>query len=382
MQRVEYCGMQMVKETVMVMQRYIFSLLAAVLLSGIPFGNLAVHAARFIPADTGVIQYFGRWDLTSAGEARTGRGAVYLRVGFTGTSLRIRLKDTKNWWRYTIDGREYTKFKPRMEECLLAKDLLPGRHQLFLVRCTEGEFGISQFTGLVVDDGAELFTAGPASSRRIEVIGDSISAGAMNDGPAGLSYRTREDGSVSFAPELARRLQAEWSVVAKSGEGIIHNYTEDVTKYHIHTQDTYERTFYTRTQPVWKPVRFAPQVVLINMGANDFSDPMHRPAEKSFITGYKHLIRLVRVMNPEAVILGVEPVPMQIGPEAGQWVRKAIEAMRTAGDEKLYFIPININGPLLQPEDYVGDGMHPTVAGSKKIAAYLQGCIAEIMGWK
>lgn len=355
-------------------------LLAVVSWTGMP-GEI-VYADRFIPADTEAIQYFGRWDMTAPGQVRTGRGAVYLRVDFTGTFLKLRLKDTQNWWRYTIDGKEYTKFKPQAEETLLADNLPPGRHQLFLIRCTEGRFGVSVLEGLDIDDQAEVMKAAAPSERRIEIVGDSIAAGAMNDGPQGLSYLNKEDGSVAFAPELARQLGAEWSVVAKSGEGVVHNYEESWPANGIHTQDTYGRTFYTEAKPVWNSGQFPPQVILITMGTNDFSDADRKPTQQSFVAGYEEIIRVVRHMNPDAVIIGVEPVPVMIGPDAGIWVRQAVEAMCSAGDKKLYFIPVNVNGPLLQDTDYVGDGTHPTVAGARKIADYLRGPVAAIMGWE
>ena len=338
-------------------------------------------AQKLVPADAGAIQYLGRWDLAVPGIARTGRGAVYLRVDFSGTSLRACLQDRQNWWRYTIDGREYTKFKPQSDETLLADGLPPGRHQLLLVRCTEGRYGVSTLSGLKLDDDGELLPAAPASSRRMEIIGDSIAAGAKNDGPQGVSYLNREDGSRSFAAELARLLGAEWSVVAKSGEGVVHNYGEDWPGNGLHTQDTYPRTLFTAAQPVWNPAQFQPQAILINVGTNDFTDPSRKPEAAVFIAGYERLIRLVRSMNQAAVIISVEPIPAVIGPSAGSWARQAVETLKAEGDKKLYFIPVNEGKPLLQDEDYAGDGTHPTAAGAKKIAGYLRGPVAAIMGW-
>ena len=363
-------------------RRFVLILLLAALACWAELLTGVAQAARFVPADAGAIQYFGRWDRSQAGTARTGRGAAYLRVDFTGTSLRLRLQDPQNWWRYAIDGREYTKFRPQGGETMLADQLAPGRHTLFLIRATEGQYGISTLLGLVLDDGAELLPAAPASPRRIEIVGDSIAAGAMNDGPLPLNYRTKEDGAAAFAPELARQLQAEWSVVAKSGEGVARNYMEYYTGQHLHTEDTYARTFYTEEQPHWNPASFPPQVILVTMGTNDFTDLPHKPTEQEFVAGYERLLRLVRRLNPAAVIIGVEPVPAMIGPAAGTWVRQAVTALQTAGDTKLYFIPINAAGPLLQDSDYVGDGTHPTKAGAKKIADYLRPRVAAIMGWE
>ncbi len=349
-------------------------------------GGAIGEAAVWAKSDAPEIQYFGRWDSGNSGIRRTGRGAAYLRVDFTGTSLRVKLQEEKNWWRYSIDGREYTKFRPRTDEKQLAENLAPGRHTLFLARCSEGEAGISGFGGLLLDDGAQLLPPARASERRIEVIGDSISAGAMNDGPLGLSYYTIEDGLTAFGPVLAQKLGAEWSIVAKSGEGVVHNYTESWEKREqgkaLHTEDTYPQTFFTQAKPQWNPAKFPPQCILLAIGTNDFVEQPKKPAAEAFIAGYERLLRLVRGMNPEAVLIAMDPIPINLGTEPGQWIQQAVAHQQQAGDRKLYFLPMH--GPALQlkENDFIGDDTHPTIAGSRKIAAYLYGEVGRIMEWK
>ena len=343
-------------------------------------------AAALAGADRPEIQYFGRWEQSKPALARTGRGAVYLRVDFTGTSLGIRLKDQQNWWRCVIDGREYTKFQPRGGETTLAENLAPGRHTLFLARCSEGEGGISEFRGLLLADGARLLPASPASERRLEVIGDSIAAGAMNDGPLGLSYYTIEDGLNAFGPLLAQKLGAEWSIVAKSGEGVVHNYTESWQtggrERAVHTEDTYLRTFFSQAQPRWDPRRFAPQCILLAIGTNDFVEQPKKPAEKDFVAGYIRLLRLVRQMNPQAVLIALEPIPINLGAEPGHWIQQAVAARQQAGDPQLYYLPIHGTALQLQSSDIIGDETHPSIGGSRKLADYLYGEVGRIMKWE
>ena len=51
-------------------------------------------------------------------------------------------------------------------------------------------------------------------------MGDSITAGAINLMPYnGTNYYVSEDGNMSYDPLLSRLLDADWSVVAKSGGG-------------------------------------------------------------------------------------------------------------------------------------------------------------------
>ena len=339
------------------------------------------EASRFVPASAPAIQYFGRWDFSRPERVRTGRGAVYLRVDFTGTSLRLQLQEDRNWWRASIDGRDSTKFRPRTGTVTLAENLSPGRHQLVLTRITEGENGISSLAGFHLDDGAELLRGEPPAARRLEIIGDSIAAGAMNDGPQALSYAVKEDGLRAFAPRLAQALGAEWSVTAKSGEGVVRNYGEGTGRSGIHTIDTYPRTFYTEPRPIWTTARFAPQAVLLAMGTNDFSDGPGQPSEREFTAGYTRLLQSVRERNPEAVLIAVEPMALNLGPQPGQWIEQAVAARRAAGDTRLYYIPVH-PAARLQPADFVGDETHPTAEGAQKIADYLKPIAAAILGWQ
>lgn len=90
------------------------------------------------------------------------------------------------------------------------------------------------------------------------------------------------------------------------------------------------------------------------------------------------LIHRVHAMNPEAPIICLEPVPSAISPLAGLWIKEACERAQGEGIAA-HYIALNTSGPLLAPEDFVGDGTHPTKAGSAKLAAYLAPRIAPLL---
>jgi len=50
-----------------------------------------------------------------------------------------------------------------------------------------------------------------------------ITAGAKNDSPPTAPYDDIENNDMAYGPQLARMLDAEYSVLGKSGEGVIHN---------------------------------------------------------------------------------------------------------------------------------------------------------------
>ena len=349
------------------------------------FPGLSATEAKDIAATSPSIQYFGRWD---AGDVyRCAQGATYIRANFTGTSLKADLTGPGDWWRVSVDGGPFRRFRPEGKNTVLAENLAPGRHSVLLVRSTEGYMGLSEFRGFIVDDDADIAAPDARKKRRIEFVGDSITAGAVNDGVrSGENYNDIEDNDMSFGPQLARALGADYSVLAKSGEGVIHNWAESWPGKEVHTADRYAWTFYYSTfsddNLKWDPAQFPVDAVVIAMGTNDFSDRNRRPTEAEFKTGYKKLITTVRAMNPKAVIICTEPVPSWVGEDARRWIRTSVEEMTQAGDKKLHFIPVNEAGPLLAETDYVGDNTHPTKEGSAKIAAYLKDKVAAILGWQ
>ena len=324
----------------------------------------------------------GRWNIEN-NQATCGNGATYVTARFTGTSIAAKMDDRNCWWRYEIDGKPYNRIKFRNELTTLAENLPKGEHKIKLVRSTEGEAGLSTFKGFVLDEGAEILSPDEPKRLKLEFVGDSITAGAFNDGPHDvLSYHDVENNDMSYGPQLARMLDADYSVLAKSGEGLVHNYSEEWPYNQVHTADRYPWTYYSFNwndhHLNWDFSNNKTDAVFISIGANDFLfEP--RPTEDEFIKEYIHLIKVVRKNNPTAAIICLEPVPTVIGPDAASWTEIAVTKLKNNGDKDLYYIPLNKDTPLLNDSDYVGDGVHPTQEGSRKIAEYLKNKVETIL---
>ena len=204
-------------------------LLAAALLGlGLYVGVPGAEAAVSIAPNDANLQYFGRWDMRDAANYQCAQGAVYIKANFTGTSLKVNLRDPNDKWRVSIDGGPFRKFKPRGQGTVLAENLQPGTHKLLLVRSTEGYMGVSQLKGFELDDGAQLLAPDARKGRTLEFVGDSITAGAKNDGELqNNNYNDIEDTDQAYGPKVARLLDADYSIVAKSGEGVVHNWADD-----------------------------------------------------------------------------------------------------------------------------------------------------------
>lgn len=338
--------------------------------------------AASYPAADPAIHYEGRWQQAADGCYETAQGAVYLETTFTGTSVAAKLDDTENRWLVSIDGGPVRKIRAdKGSPTVLADRLSAGRHTLRLERATEGSYGVSHFKGLEADS---LEAPMRQSARlRLEFVGDSITAGFRNDGKKrGKNDADIEDGSLAFAPQLALLLDADYSVLAKSGEGVVHNWGADWPDRGLHTEERYSWTFYgarkTAGNTIWQPAKLPVSAVILALGTNDFSDAKRRPYHEEYVQAWTSLMRRVHEMNPSAPIICLEPLPAAISPLAGLWIKEACVRMQGEGIAA-HYIALNANSPLLAPEDFVGDGTHPTKAGSAKLAAYLAPRIAPLL---
>lgn len=358
------------------------TLLLATVLT-LSLGCTSVNAAT-IKADSPQIQYFGRWD-KSDNAYLCAQGATYIKANFTGTSLSADLKGPGDWWRVSIDGGQFRRFRPKGNNTKLAENLPSGNHKVLLVRSTEGYMGTSEFRGFIIDNDAKMLPPDPPKKHRLEFVGDSITAGAKNDGPANGPYNDIEDNDMAYGPQLARMLDADYSVLAKSGEGIIHNWAESWPGKEVHTADRYGWTLYSDKKSPdhkkWNPQNFPVDGIIIAMGTNDFSDSERKPTKKEFTQGYKELIQTIRALNPQTPIICTEPVPSWVPPQVRSWIKETVFSLEEQGDKNLHFIPLNEEKPLLDSADYAGDNTHPLKTGAQKIALYLKDKVASILGW-
>ncbi|MBQ1867642.1 SGNH/GDSL hydrolase family protein [Selenomonas sp.] len=346
-----------------------------------------IALAAAIPADSPNIQYFGRWD-KQGNSVVTGQGAVYLKANFTGTSLKADLGGSPDvWWRVSIDDGEFRRFKPAGNETVLAEHLSKGDHKVLLVRSTEGEAGLSTFGGFTLDKKAKLLKPDRLKTRRLEFVGDSITAGAFNDRWQPGKYHDKEDNDQAYGPLLSRMLGADYSVLARSGEGVVLNYREQDHAAEMHTADRYWRTFCETENPadynpVWDSRKFPVDAVIVSIGTNDFSLNHEPPGRYYFEAGYRNLLQEIRSVNPGKPIICVAPIPSIIGTNCAKWEANAVRELKESGEEDLYFIPVNDKEPLLSSDDFAGDDTHPIDKGHQKIASFLKDKVADILGWK
>ncbi len=333
-----------------------------------------------ITPDNQLIRYTGRIDFSDPRRPRFDWPAVTIEAAFEGSSLTLLLEDGKNSYDVLIDGRpSVLRTSPGQTRYPLAQGLGGGEHRLQLTKRTETFYGTPAFLGFELDAGSQLRALPREKERRIEFIGDSITAGYGVEGqsPTCVYSPETENAALTYAAQTAEQLDAAYSIAAISGVGVVRNYNSDGGMSAGTMLTYYGRTLANEAVEDWVFTDWVPDAVVINLGTNDFSTTPH-PAGEVFLSGYTNLIFKVRERNPEAHIFAVAG-PLMVGP-AEDTIRSVVTQMNERlGDERVHFVPIE-NRLELTAVDF-GCDWHPNESGQAKIAAQLAPAMAGVLGW-
>jgi lysophospholipase L1-like esterase len=302
--------------------------------------------------------------------------AIHLR--FEGPALALRLRGSSDHFTLELDGAPLPVLvaDPRRERYPVARGLAAGVHELTIVKRTEPLVSEAQLLGLELPDGGELLPPPPSPARRIELVGDSITAGfgVLGDAASGFSAAT-EDFTLSCGALAARALGAEVVAVAWSGRGVVRNWAGEPGEP---MPVLYERTLPARPESRWDHERFEPAVVVVNLGTNDFS-PGEPPTEEAFVTAYASFVRRLHTLHPRA------PVISALGPMlAGEALRRARSALERAaallrgeGDRGV----VRLEHAPQHAADGLGSDGHPSARTHRRMAAELSAVIRGELGW-
>lgn len=326
-------------------------------------------------AGTPEVAFIGRVDRSEAGVAKFAWSGSAVVFRFEGTEASVTLDDNARFFTVLVDGQ----LAPRLETSKgqatykVAEGLAPGEHEVRLYRRTEASLNETRFLG--VDLGAGTLLAPPAPApRKIEVIGDSISCGYGNEGPdmnCSFSADT-ENHYLTYGSIAARNLNADLITVAWSGKGVIYNYDDDKTDP---LPALYDRTLPASPASAWD-FSWQPDVVVINLGTNDFSTD-NDPSEGMFVGAYQAFLTHLREKYPSAYILALVPTLLS-GADltaAEDYVNKAVTARTNAGDKKVgaYSMAVQIEG--------WGCDWHPSLKTHANMGEALTNELKQRMGW-
>lgn len=218
---------------------------------------------------------------------------VYFEGNVRGTGVGIELNDPAADYDVQVDGATVATLVTPGNTTHWINGLQDRVHAVRLVKRNDTPGNTSTFGGFLAAPGGAVLSKPAARSRQIEFIGDSLTVGYGNLSTSRTctwdQVRRSTDSDVSSGALTARQLNADYQINGYSGLGMVRNYNGG-------SSDVTYRTFYGRallsvSGDVWQnPGTWRPQLVVINLGTNDFSTAVN-PGEpwtpESLAAGYR-----------------------------------------------------------------------------------------------
>jgi hypothetical protein len=327
-----------------------------------------LFSKQFLPANNSFIQYYGRWDMTDSLHPKHSWPGVYLVAEFSGTSIGIRMTDSINYYNVYIDGK-FSKvlhgIKSGEADYALADSLANTRHTLLFSKRNIMFDAVFSLSGLLIDEGAELFPPPAKPARKIEFIGDSFTVAESNEATVQeLPWEGRfpvTNIDKGFAPVIARHYGAQYQTTCRSGAGMVCDWQG---KIDATLPILFNRALMESREPIWDFKQWIPNLAVICLGLNDYSGLKAKdgtvPEAKSavFRKGYHDFITTLRSVYPHVTILAVAAYPDWIQKNVKQIVDEELQN----GKKDIYYTHFDDF-----PDGKVAYG-HPTVESHKKIA--------------
>lgn len=319
-----------------------------------------------------------------------------VRIRFRGKKIRILVGNRHEYWKnyagILSDGEQYAFALNPEGETELEIPLKPEweEHEVMLFKRQDGCHYMT-FQGLMLEEDALLLQATPPPARRIEVFGDSVSAGEVSEA---IEFTGKEDPShegefsnswYSYAWIAARMLRAELHDIAQGGIALL----DQTGWYHepnaVGMTSIYDKIEYSPMLGEMVPWDFrlwTPDVVVVALGQNDShpkdymaEDPMGEQAKK-WVKGYVKFLEKIRKVYPEAQIVCITTLLIH-DPAWDHAIAEAIHRFRmTHQDPKVSHLLFSRNGSATPG--------HPRISEAREMAEELVGYINRlpIPAWK
>jgi lysophospholipase L1-like esterase len=328
-------------------------------------------------ADNSNVRYTGRVLKVDDGSVSFDWSGSYLEIKFTGGFLAIRVSDTrKNYYNLFVNGRQEGVITTFGKDSVIVLAADAGRREnvIKLQKRSEGEQGMTTIHSLVLSSRGEVLPYNPGRDRHIEFIGNSITAGFGTEGKSKdeMFLASTENCNLAFGAILSRYFNTDYTFIAHSGWGAARNYGDSLPVSRISMKDKMLQTFDMDPGQMWNFTSYKPDIVVINLGSNDFSTRPH-PNKDQFTSAYMQIISQLRAKYGDTPILCVAPARRGMAFEYIQ------EMVANSKDPNLHFTAYHYG--IYNSDSDLGSVGHPNYEGQKKIAMALIPYISTITGW-
>jgi lysophospholipase L1-like esterase len=286
--------------------------------------SLNSQSFQEIAADNSSFQYIGRIDRHNPQAPIFSFPATACLFNFEGTSLKLKLADD-NWGESNYIGvyldnnpepiviQLKSGYEPQIYD--IAEGLEDQNHQALIIKRNDYMTGEFSFHGILIDNNKNLLSPPPQTNRKIEVYGDSISAGSAVEYEQTATQDPSEDTThlsnsyLTYGAMLARDYQAQLSLVAQAGIALVDGY--GFWNNGTGMETVYDKIKPLKDAPSWDFNQYIPNLVIIALGQNDGSTSTIDP--NSHLTGtewkgrYKNFVANLRSNYPNAYFICMFP---------------------------------------------------------------------------
>lgn len=314
-----------------------------------------------INPDNKKLQYSGRIDRTNPKEPVFVFPCTSVKMRFTGDILKICIRNVIAYWdNYLgciLDGKQTTLKLPENGKVILDIPVEPtdnGIHEILLFKrqdsCHE-----ATFLGFEIGDDEKILDLSEKPWRRIEVYGDSVSAGEVSEA---VEYTGKPDPEhngeysnswYSYAWMTARKLNAEIHDIAQGGIALLNGTGWFNAPDYVGMESAWDKVHYNPVfgeATAWNFEEYTPQVVIVAIGQND-SHPEDYMKENygcekavTWRSRYRQFLCNLRRTYPKAHIICITTL-LEHDPA---WDRSIDEVCRGLEDEKITHYLFRRNG--------------------------------------
>jgi lysophospholipase L1-like esterase len=328
------------------------------------------------------VRFLGRVNPTTKELTWSGTGVSFT---FTGTSASIELEGLSgsNSAELIIDGK--STFIPNVQGSSIStpSNLSQGNHTVSFFKSSEALFG-SISIGNITTDGT-LGPDTPVPSRKIEIIGDSITSAYGIGAPLPCTNTASlEIISESYSVLTATALSAAYSIISWSGIGVIRNYASGQTDTSPIMPERYTKYGANDASGSYDfPASAAPDAVVINLGTNDFGHNNVRPR----LSGAEYAAAMLKFVQFIKKSYGNDPTFFLLTSPMLSDGYPAGEMVKSTQRDALKDVVSQLNGTKAYVVDWpdqgqdVGCDYHPTPATNKIGAGVLEDAMRQALGW-
>ena len=255
-------------------------------------------------------------------------------------------------------------------ERLIVEGLTDTRHRVEVLKVTEGASKLLFRDVTLLGLGAAFNLAPNNRPRRLEFIGDSITAGyGVLGTERDPGYETfQQDGTYSYAYLTSEALSAEGRYICLSGKGIVCNCNGDRTD--IRAGEYFDRQSVSEKEKCRDG--WTPDAVIINIGTNDAGGPA---AFDEFGQAGEALIRGIRERYPEAYIIWL------YGMMNDYYLPVIKDLVKRLGktDKRVGFVHAAKIDPA---RGEIGANGHPNVRADLRVSKQLAQKLCSLLGWR